>query len=498
MRHGSKTPCSTAGPRRASRDRARRARRGDDRGRDRGGYRAHDLREGRLRHLLRRAGRGRCRDRHRRSRLMLSAPATCSARSPSSSRDSEPRRSWPEAGWCSSRSSSSTSRGSANGCRSSNAPSAGSVPSVSARDAVVASALPGQAETFTEVTYFAAFPAESVRITVSCHVPGRIQCGTHRSVGGGGPSFLWDDRRRGARRGDPPGPVRGAGRRRLVPAAEWKQGRARDLVKLLALAPGSPADRGTACSTSSGRSSAPRRRWRTCTRQRITDAARSATRAGRAAGRARAACARRRRSRRTSSGSRRRWIRRCTRRAPSRGPLCALGRGAEAIASRSLPRIAPRGRAVGRAGRGRSGRRDGAGRRDAGTARSGRPARRTARLRGAERRRSRRSVSSRGWGRSRLDARIAGGPAFDRALAAVELELRDAPVAERAELLATRADLLMATGRPRRACGLRGGCRGRRAGGDGAPDPPGLGATRRRRPDLGAGDARPARARIRR
>jgi DNA-binding SARP family transcriptional activator len=45
-----------------------------------------------------------------------------------------------------------------------------------------------------------------------------------------------------------------------------------------------------------------------------------------------------------------------------------------------------------------------------------------------------------------LNARIAGGPAFDRALATVELELRDAPVAERADLLATRADLLMATG----------------------------------------------------
>jgi len=44
-----------------------------------------------------------------------------------------------------------------------------------------------------------------------------------------------------------------------------------------------------------------------------------------------------------------------------------------------------------------------------------------------------------------LHARIAGGAAFDRALAAVELELARAPVAERAELLATRADLLMAT-----------------------------------------------------
>ncbi len=45
-----------------------------------------------------------------------------------------------------------------------------------------------------------------------------------------------------------------------------------------------------------------------------------------------------------------------------------------------------------------------------------------------------------------LHARIAGGPAFDKALTAVEAELRDAPIAERADLLATRADLLMATG----------------------------------------------------
>jgi DNA-binding SARP family transcriptional activator len=44
-----------------------------------------------------------------------------------------------------------------------------------------------------------------------------------------------------------------------------------------------------------------------------------------------------------------------------------------------------------------------------------------------------------------LHARIAGGAAFDRALAAIELELTEAPVAERADLLATRADLLMAT-----------------------------------------------------
>ena len=45
-----------------------------------------------------------------------------------------------------------------------------------------------------------------------------------------------------------------------------------------------------------------------------------------------------------------------------------------------------------------------------------------------------------------LNARIAGGAAFDKALAAVERELAEAPVAERADLLATRADLLMATG----------------------------------------------------
>jgi DNA-binding SARP family transcriptional activator len=45
-----------------------------------------------------------------------------------------------------------------------------------------------------------------------------------------------------------------------------------------------------------------------------------------------------------------------------------------------------------------------------------------------------------------LHARIAGGAALDKALAAVELELAEAPVAERALLLATRADLLMAIG----------------------------------------------------
>jgi DNA-binding SARP family transcriptional activator len=45
-----------------------------------------------------------------------------------------------------------------------------------------------------------------------------------------------------------------------------------------------------------------------------------------------------------------------------------------------------------------------------------------------------------------LHARIAGGPALDKALAAVEDALADAPVAERMQLLATRADLLLAIG----------------------------------------------------
>ena len=45
-----------------------------------------------------------------------------------------------------------------------------------------------------------------------------------------------------------------------------------------------------------------------------------------------------------------------------------------------------------------------------------------------------------------LHARIAGGAAFDKALTAVELELAEAPVSERADLLATRADLLLAMG----------------------------------------------------
>ncbi|HWC26268.1 MAG TPA: BTAD domain-containing putative transcriptional regulator [Solirubrobacteraceae bacterium] len=45
-----------------------------------------------------------------------------------------------------------------------------------------------------------------------------------------------------------------------------------------------------------------------------------------------------------------------------------------------------------------------------------------------------------------LHGRIAGGAALDRALAAVELALTRAPVTERAQLLATRADLLMAVG----------------------------------------------------
>jgi len=45
-----------------------------------------------------------------------------------------------------------------------------------------------------------------------------------------------------------------------------------------------------------------------------------------------------------------------------------------------------------------------------------------------------------------LHGRIAGGTALDQALAAVEAELAQAPVSERAPLLATRADLLMAIG----------------------------------------------------
>jgi DNA-binding SARP family transcriptional activator len=45
-----------------------------------------------------------------------------------------------------------------------------------------------------------------------------------------------------------------------------------------------------------------------------------------------------------------------------------------------------------------------------------------------------------------FQARIAGGPALDGALATIDAELARAPVAERAELLATRADLLMAIG----------------------------------------------------
>jgi DNA-binding SARP family transcriptional activator len=45
-----------------------------------------------------------------------------------------------------------------------------------------------------------------------------------------------------------------------------------------------------------------------------------------------------------------------------------------------------------------------------------------------------------------LHARIAGGAAYDKALAAVEAALSDAPLVERAQLLATRADLLMAVG----------------------------------------------------
>lgn len=45
-----------------------------------------------------------------------------------------------------------------------------------------------------------------------------------------------------------------------------------------------------------------------------------------------------------------------------------------------------------------------------------------------------------------LHGRIAGGAALDQALATVEHELAQAPISERAELLATRADLLMAIG----------------------------------------------------
>jgi DNA-binding SARP family transcriptional activator len=45
-----------------------------------------------------------------------------------------------------------------------------------------------------------------------------------------------------------------------------------------------------------------------------------------------------------------------------------------------------------------------------------------------------------------LHARIAGGAALENALAAVEAALADAPVAERMQLLATRADLLFAIG----------------------------------------------------
>ena len=45
-----------------------------------------------------------------------------------------------------------------------------------------------------------------------------------------------------------------------------------------------------------------------------------------------------------------------------------------------------------------------------------------------------------------LHARIAGGRALDKALAAVEAALAEAPVAERTQLLATRADLLFAVG----------------------------------------------------
>jgi DNA-binding SARP family transcriptional activator len=43
-------------------------------------------------------------------------------------------------------------------------------------------------------------------------------------------------------------------------------------------------------------------------------------------------------------------------------------------------------------------------------------------------------------------ARIAGGPALDQALARIDAELAEAPVAERSDLMATRADLLMSIG----------------------------------------------------
>lgn len=51
-----------------------------------------------------------------------------------------------------------------------------------------------------------------------------------------------------------------------------------------------------------------------------------------------------------------------------------------------------------------------------------------------------------GLGIVAFHARLAGGAALDGALAKIDAELQQAPVAERAELLATRADLLMAIG----------------------------------------------------
>jgi DNA-binding SARP family transcriptional activator len=62
----------------------------------------------------------------------------------------------------------------------------------------------------------------------------------------------------------------------------------------------------------------------------------------------------------------------------------------------------------------------------------------------------REALAARGLGPSLgvvvFQARLAGGAALDGALAKIEAELEQAPVAERADLLATRADLLMAIG----------------------------------------------------
>src|SRR5262249_7460992 len=110
---------------------------------------------------------------------------------------------------------------------------------------------------------------------------------------------------------------------------------------------------------------------------------------------------------------------------------------------------ASRRRPLGGGRRRGSGRRDGPAGGDAGAVRGGRPARRRVRGRAAERR----APAARAPARRRdalpppPDRRRGGGPpAPRRARAAAELELPEAPVAERAELLAPRADLLMATG----------------------------------------------------